>query len=304
MVWVKELKGTYGLNQILQWLDLSKSSWYYQQEKIPEKQQRQDLKQELIKIVTNNPAYGYRRVTSEVNDNRQKQDQSLINHKLVQKLMKDQELVARRLAARPPENPIRQMLVELKDKANLYGPLLKRAEKGEITIGIFTVFTTDFTELIYDQGPQKIQLMPIIDHVSKYCVGYALGETCTTEVAVRALADAEVNLKQLGYSLQEALIHHDQGSAYISFEWLCQVLICYLMRLSYSLHGAKNNPAHESFNGRFKKENRDLLWECATTEELLVVVKNQIDYYNLKRRHSSIGNMSPMDYIKKFGNRR
>lgn len=187
---------------------------------------------------------------------------------------------------------------------NLYAPLLTKEATGETTIGIFTVFTTDFTEIMYDQGRKKKQLMPIIDHASKYCPGYALGPTPTAEVAVTALVNTAHGVEKLGHTLDEAMIHHDQGSAYISFDWLVQTLVCYTMKLSYALRGAKDNPAQESFNGRFKKENRDLFWECRTDTELTALVAERIEYYNEKRRHSSTGYLSPLVYIKKYGKRR
>lgn len=218
--------------------------------------------------------------------------------------MQAQELVTLRSAYRPPESPIRQILLKLKDRMNLYAPLLAREAAGTAVIGIFQVLTTDFTEIIYDKGKRKMQLMPVIDHTSKYCAGHALGKTPTSEVAVRALTNAANGVEKLGYTLDGALIHHDQGPAYISFDWLVQTLVGYTMKLSYALRGAKDNPAQESFNGRFKKENRDLFWECRSETEVTALVAERIKYYNEQRRHSSIGYLSPLDYIKKYGKRR
>lgn len=57
----------------------------------------------------------------------------------------------------------------------------------------------------------------------------------------------------------------------------------------------------ESFNSHFKQENRSLFWECETFEELLAVVANRIRYYNHRRRHASLHNQKPVEYIKKQG---
>ena len=262
---------------------MSKSSWYYTTRHEQAKEERhRDLKEALLQIAKDHPEYGYRRVGPELTARVVKK----VNHKLVQKLMKDQELVTLRAVNRPPEGPIRPILLKLGNKMNLYRPLLDKETEGKVIIGIFTMFTTDFTEILYDQGRKKVQLMPLIDHQSKYCPGFALGSTATSEAAAKALTNAGEGVRHLGYQLEGAIVHHDQGSAYISYEWLCQVLICHNMRLSYALRGAKDNPAMESFNGRFKKENRDLFWECQTLEELAVVVGERIKYYNEKRRHS------------------
>jgi putative transposase len=298
---VATLKSEYGLNQTLRLLGVPKSSWYYAAKHQREQAKRhQDLKQDLLALARNHPDYGYRRNQAELVEKHKRP----INHKLVQKLMQTQELITLRSAHRPPESPIRQILLKLKDRMNLYAPLLAREAAGTVAIGIFQVFTTDFTEIIYDQGGMKMQLIPFIDHTSKYCPGYALGPTPTSEVAITALNHTASGVEKLGYTLTEALVHHDQGSAFISFEWLVQTLVCYTMRISYSLRGAKDNPAQESFNGRFKKENRDLFWECRTETEVTALVAERIKYYNEKRRHSSIGYLSPLAYIKKYGKRR
>jgi len=50
----------------------------------------------------------------------------------------------------------------------------------------FELLYTDFTEILYQRGPAKAQLMPIVDHASKLVVGYALGEADNTELALAA----------------------------------------------------------------------------------------------------------------------
>ena len=53
----------------------------------------------------------------------------------------------------------------------------------------------------------------------------------------------------------------------------------------------------ESFNGRFKGENKGLFYEAANIWEVGRLIAQQIDYYNSRRRHSSLGNTAPIDYI-------
>lgn len=300
LTWVEKLKGEFGLNQTLTLLKLPKSSWYYALKQQRQPDRYEEVKQQLKQIAKDHPEYGYRRTGAELNDSREQP----INHKVVQRLMQEEELTLIRTAGKPPENPFRQILLRLGDKMNLYAPLVAQAESGEREVGVFTVFTTDFTELVYAQGNRKLQLIPVIDYASKYCAGFALGLTCTSELAIQALTNAAETVKRFGLSLDQAIMHHDRGGAFVSFEWVCAVLLVHTMKLSYALRGCKDNPAHESFNGRFKKENQDLFWECQTETELIRVVTNRIQYYNEERRHSSVGNMSPIDYIKKHGNGR
>ncbi len=63
-------------------------------------------------------------------------------------------------------------------------------------------------------------------------------------------------------------------------------------RLSYALRGPRDNPM-ESFFGRFKVENRSLILDAGSLEELAAVVRDRIRYYNRVRRHSSLGDRPP-----------
>ena len=80
--------------------------------------------------------------------------------------------------------------------------------------------------------------------------------------------------------------------------WTGQLLLKDKVRLSYALDGAKDNPEMESFNGRFKQESNSLFLDAGDMEELRLVISRQMKYYNTKRRHSSLGYVSPMAYIK------
>ncbi len=93
-------------------------------------------------------------------------------------------------------------------------------------------------------------------------------------------------------------MHHDQDSVYTGHMWTGQLLLKDKVRLSYALDGAKDNPEMESFNGRFKQEGNSLFLDAGDMEELKAVVSRQMEYYNTKRRHSSLGYVSPMTYIR------
>ena len=54
----------------------------------------------------------------------------------------------------------------------------------------------------------------------------------------------------------------------------------------------------EAFFSRFKTENRSLLLDCQTLEELTGVIARRIEYYNRDRRHSKIGYVAPLSYAQ------
>lgn len=286
------MKDKFGLNQSLAMVGLAKNTWYYQEKQKVDLETKYGQAIEDLKILIRaNPAYGYKRATPELRQEYGHQ----INKKLVLKLMRNQNLQFLKKIRKPKPSLITQSLLRLGDKMNLVA--LKQV-KGE-AVGLFEVVYTDFTELIYCQGQRKAQLMPIVEHEAKISLGWNLGKTPNTKVALEAWKMAIENINQLGFSTNGLIIHHDRDPVYTGYEWLGQILLVNQGLVSYALRGAKDNPAMESFNSRFKEENRNLFWECQTTGELKEVVRKQMVYYNTKRRHSSLGNLAPLTYLKK-----
>jgi transposase InsO family protein len=103
--------------------------------------------------------------------------------------------------------------------------------------------------------------MPLIDHATKWVVGWAVGHRPNTELALEALAMAAAAPADAEVTFDGRIIHHDQDSVYTSYKWLRPVLITHRARISFSENGAKGNTAMESFNSRFKGENKSLFFE-------------------------------------------
>jgi len=72
------------------------------------------------------------------------------------------------------------------------------------------------------------------------------------------------------------------------------------VRVSYALQGAKNNPEMESFHSHFKGEGNSLFLDAQRFEELEQIVAWRMRYYDTNRRHSTIGYVSPMDFIRQM----
>lgn len=300
-----ETKDEYGLNQALRLAGLPKKTWYYhQQEKVTDEMKYNQVKIDLLKVVREHPAYGYKRATVELNEKYASSYGRRINKKVVLRLMKDQDIQLISQTKKPKPSAIKRILIQLGDKMNLVAPLLVAEQAGLLTIGLFQIVYTDFTEITYDQGNKKAQLMPIIEHAARIIIGWGLGKTANTKVALIAWQRARRMVKRLGFTTRGLIVHHDRDSVYTGHQWLYQILIVSQAEISYALGGAKDNTLEESFNGHFKGESRDLFWECQTIEELEKVVKEQIEYYNARRRHSSLGQKAPLTYLKERRRRR
>jgi putative transposase len=127
-------------------------------------------------------------------------------------------------------------------------------------------------------------------------VGYALGERMTADLVGRALFQA-VSRKRPA----PGLIHHsDRGSQYCSHEYQ-RLLRQFGLRVSMSRKGnCYDNAAMESFWGTLKTElvhHR----HYETRRQAIREITEYIEiFYNRQRRHSSLGYLSPANFVRTF----
>ncbi|MCQ3972374.1 MAG: IS3 family transposase [Anaerolineae bacterium] len=283
---VNSVRNEYGVAPALRALGLPRSTWYYQTEKISYSQKYQHLRPILEEIGQQHPEYGIPRITAEL----QQRYQQPVNHKVVQRLLKQWDLSLLRSTPLPKPSGLRQVIVSSGDRANLVAQLEQ--------IEPFAVAYTDFTEIPYAQGQRKAYLMPIIGHCCKLVYGWALGPNANTDLALKAWKKAKQTFKHYQIPIKGLIIHHDQDSVYTGYGWSGQLLREDKVRLSYALQGAKDNPAMESFNGRFKGEAPSLFLEAADLAQLQQTVDQRIRYYNTQRRHSSLDYQTPLTFLK------
>jgi putative transposase len=161
------------------------------------------------------------------------------------------------------------------------------------------VFCTDYTEIFFDNGHKKGYLMALLDHSGKLVPGYALDKRKNTDTALKAIKRASSTLKELGHKLKGKIIHHDQDPVYTGYKWMREVLFNQNARISYSENGARGNSIIEAFHSSLKRENKDLFLEVKNIWELKRIVKERIEYYKQTRRHSTLGQVSPLTYLKR-----
>ena len=285
---VETAKDTYGLNLALANIGLPKSTWYYhQKDRVAYEEKYADLFPILEEIARNHPEYGVPRIMPELRD----EYHIDVNHKVVERLLGIWDLSILRSTHRPRPSSVQKAIAQAGKLANLVAQMEE--------IGLFQVVYTDFTEILYAGGDRKAILMPIIGHVSKMAFGWAVGERRGAALAVQAWEHAKRTFQQMGVSYVGMIMHHDRDSVYTSYEWTSQLLQKDKSRLSYALRGAKDNPEMESFNGRFKGEGHSLFLEAQSLGELITVADERMWYYNTERRHSSIGYVPPLMYIKR-----
>ena len=157
-------------------------------------------------------------------------------------------------------------------------------------IGINRVWVADITYIPTREG--MLYLATVLDLGSRRCVGWAMRDTLEVELALSALRMARTaRAPGLG------LIHHsDRGSQYTSGDYRAE-LAAHGMLASMSGKGdCYDNAVAESF---FSTLEFELLMknDWHTREDARRAIFRYIEtWYNRRRRHSTLGYVSPAEY--------
>lgn len=135
-------------------------------------------------------------------------------------------------------------------------------------------------------------LAVLIDLHSRRAVGWAMGKTLSKDLAIRALTAAIAARKPA-----PGLIHHtDRGGQYVSSAYK-KVLRQHGIVASMSGKGnCYDNAVAESFFATLKKELIHRVVFESRSHAYRETIGFITRYYNVKRRHSANGNVSPMEF--------
>lgn len=163
-------------------------------------------------------------------------------------------------------------------------------------VAVNQVWVSDITYVPTQEG--WLYLATVLDLASRRCVGWAMGDTLETPLAVRALEMAIATRRPA-----PGLIHHsDRGSQYASGEYQA-VLARQGMVPSMSRKGnCWDNAVAESF---FATLELELIFHhrWATRDDARRAVFRYIEtWYNRERRHSTLGYVSPACYEAQLQN--
>ena len=186
----------------------------------------------MQKIALEWPAYGYRRITHEL------QQQGFdINHKRVLRMMREDNLLCVRRRA---------FVVTTDSRHNLpvYGNIARQIKPTAIN----QLWVADITYIRL--RTEFVYLAVVLDAFSRRVIGWALGRTLEAELAVSALRMA---LKERKPS--PGLVHHsDRGVQYASHDYT-ELLKQHHVTISMSRKGNPyDNAACESFMKTLKQE--------------------------------------------------
>ncbi len=154
------------------------------------------------------------------------------------------------------------------------------------------VWTSDITYIWTKQG--WLYLAVVLDLYNREIIGWSLGQRPSAELVVRAFTMAVMNRKPAA----GVIFHSDRGSQYTSNK-MRNILDHYKFRQSMSGKGnCYDNAVTETFFSTLKKE-LVYLTEFKTIDQARTEIFEFIEiYYNRQRLHSSLGYLSPLEFLK------
>jgi putative transposase len=270
-------KAQYGVALVCRCLAVSPAGFYAWQRRRPSNRETADrrLAVEISAAHTESRrTYGSPRIHQELRENGHR-----VARKRVARLMREQGLRGRRRCRQPRTTDSRHPF-----------PVADNVLNRAFDVATpNTVWAGDITYLATREG--WVYLAVLIDLWSRRVVGYAMSEALTRDVVLEALRQA------LGRRpTRSVLTHHsDRGSQYASEDYRALLgaegIVCSMSRRG----NCWDNAVVESFFGTLKTELAESTWP--TRAVAVAAVTDYIDvFYNRRRRHSSLGYISPVAF--------
>jgi putative transposase len=233
-----------------------------------------ELRDQMQKVALESPAYGYRRITAEL-----QQRGLAVNHKRVLRMMREDNLLCVRGRAFVVTTDSRHSLPIYPNLARE----IKPTAMNQLWVADITYIRLR-TEFVY--------LAVVLDAFSRRVIGWALGRTLEAGLAVTALRMALIERQPA-----PGLVHHsDRGVQYASQDYTA-MLKQHRATISMSRKGNPyDNAACESFMKTLKYEEvyrneyRDFHEARSSIGEFLERV------YNQQRLHSALGYVPPAEF--------
>ena len=267
------------MNALCEMTGLNRAGYYRWRLPLPVTPVEMELRDQVQQVAVDSPAYGYRRITAEL-----QRRGFAVNHKRVLRLMREDNLLCLR----------HKSFVVTTDSDHglpVYPNLAREIQPAAIN----QLWVADITYIRLRR--EFVYLAVVLDAFSRRVVGWALGRTLESSLAVSAL---QMALDQRRPS--PGLVHHsDRGVQYASTEYTA-LLKERQIRISMSRRGNPyDNAACESFMKTLKYEEvyrteyRDLDDALASVGEFIEQV------YNQTRLHSAIGYVPPAEFEQNGG---
>jgi len=269
VIW--ELRHEFKVSLLLDVAKLARSTYYYYAKRRQAPDKYSEIKEQITNIFHENRGrYGYRRITMEM-----KNRGYCINHKTVQRLMKELKLECR---------------VRMKKYHSYKGEVGKIApnllERDFSTTAPNQKWVTDVTE--FALFGQKVYLSPILDLHSSDLVSYVISDRPVLSMVTEMVKKALPALPEKALTI----LHSDQGWQY-QHKHYQRLLKNNGIRQSMSRKGnCLDNAVMENFFGLLKSELL-YLQEFDSLEHFKTELIAYLDYYNNRRIKAKLKGLPP-----------
>ena len=270
------------VSEVCQILNVSRSSYYAWRGAKPTKREDDDL--ELAPLVRaifhrHRRRYGTRRIVEELRDR-----DHACSRRRVAKLLKIQGLKAIQPKSFKPRTT--ESRHRLGYSPNLLLELEEADRANQLWVGDITYIPV--------RGGKFSYLATLMDRFSRRVVGWQLAQDMTEKLVLGALKRAIRSRRP-----DTGVVHHtDRGGQYAGAEYR-HVLRRAAMRQSMSrADNCYDNAFMESCFGTFKTELE--MTEYDNHPAALKEIKTYIAYYNLDRKHSALGYLTPAQFEAKL----
>ncbi|MFN7539180.1 MAG: IS3 family transposase [Bacteroidota bacterium] len=264
-VLVQKLKDQYKVStqKACQAMMLNRAAWYYKSTKRSDKA----VRSRIVEIANTRIRYGVNRIHVLLRREGWKD-----NKKRVHRIYKEEGLNLR--SKRPRRSKVAAHRMERPKQVNLH-----------------QCWSMDF---VADQlfNGRKFRVLTLVDNFSRQCLATRVGQSIKGIDVVRIMND----VKQY-HGITPERIQVDNGSEFISKDfdkWAYENNVT----LDFSRSGKPtDNPYIESFNGSFRDECLNVNW-FMSLEDAEDKIEDWRHEYNHFRPHSSLNNLTPMEYIE------
>jgi len=277
------MKGEYPVRLLCELQEVSPSGYYRWRQKRPSQRQRDDAAL-AARIAAAHRAsrrtYGAPRIVEDL-----REEGIRTSKRRCARLMRDQGLRGKKKNRRKPRTTDSRHAEPV--AANII------AERPAPT-GPNQAWRTDITYLKTAEG--WLFLAAILDAWSRRVVGWACAPTLHASLALAALRDALQRRRP-----PKGLLHHsDRGCQYVDAHYVALLKTAGIDRSMSRSGNCYDNAAMESFWSSFKTDSGLDVTILATRREAELAVFDYIEtFYNPRRRHSSLGYLSPVAFENK-----
>jgi putative transposase len=274
------MKGDHPVRLLCRLLGVSPSGYYGWRRKRPTKRQREDTVL-AAKIAAAHRAsrktYGAPRIIEDL-----REDGIRTSKRRCTRLMQAQGLRGKKRNRRRPRTT---------DSSHAQPVAANVIAERPAPTGPNQAWRTDITYLKTAQG--WLFLAAILDDWSRRVVGWACAPTLHASLALAALRDALQRRQP-----PKGLLHHsDRGCQYVDADYVALLDAAGLVRSMSRSGNCYDNAAMESFWSSFKSDTGLDETVLLTRREAELAVFDYIEtFYNPRRRHSSLGYLSPVAF--------